>query len=302
MWFAYVLSAVPGALLALLAATGMVAESTAVALFAPSFIGLNLAHMAATWGHAYLDGPVAPVERILIPAVIVVSCLGLEAAGFGALLLLFQYWLSIHHAAMQNYGLLRSTQPGRGRRLEPRSGRRIDQAACVLLPLGALAYRARICRFYDGAVLPAPPPWLAPILMGAGALAIALFLRRERHLLSAALVAGVTLLWSGLLIGIAHPALPLYALASGHYVQQLYFVWKRGDFARGTAPLAYLVALTAAAGAVVLALLLLTLGARSLAGTASPIPPWVAAMIGVNLSHYWLEHRIWRASAAPSRA
>jgi hypothetical protein len=27
---------------------------------------------------------------------------------------------------------------------------------------------------------------------------------------------------------------------------------------------------------------------------ALDIPPWAAAMIGVNFEHYWLDHRIWR--------
>jgi hypothetical protein len=297
-WIAYLLGGLPGALLALLAATGAVSEKTALILFAPSFIILNLAHMSASWGHAYLDEPGwrgAPVERVLIPALLVISSLLLETAGFAALLLAAQYWASLHHATMQNYGILRSTERGRGRRM--------DQLACVLFPLGALAYRARaICASYDGAVVPAPPAWLAPLLMIAGIVAMADFIRRHRDPFALTLVIGTNLLWSGLLLGIAHRALPLYALASGHYVQQLYFVWKRRQFAPKISPLGYLAALTFAGGAVVSLLTLATLGARSWAGSSTAIPPWVAAMIGVNLSHYWLEHRIWRASAATSHA
>jgi hypothetical protein len=35
---------------------------------------------------------------------------------------------------------------------------------------------------------------------------------------------GTNLLWSALLVANPHPAMPLYALASGHYAQYLYFV------------------------------------------------------------------------------
>ena len=40
---------------------------------------------------------------------------------------------------------------------------------------------------------------------------------------------------------------------------------------------------------------------------ALDIAPWAAAMIGVNLEHYWLDHRIWRTrkhieSTVPARA
>src|SRR4051812_26360252 len=153
-WIVYVLGGIPGALLALSAATGLVSERTALMLFAPSFIGLNLAHMASAWSHAYAPGWRAfSVERLLIPLAIVLVCLGLEARGLGAFLLALQYWLSIHHAAMQNYGILRSTQDG--------CGRRIDQMACLLLPLGALAYRAHaITDRYDGVSVPRAPLWL----------------------------------------------------------------------------------------------------------------------------------------------
>ena len=29
--------------------------------------------------------------------------------------------------------------------------------------------------------------------------------------------------------------------------------------------------------------------------TALDLAPWAAAMLGVNLEHYWLDHRIWRS-------
>jgi hypothetical protein len=60
--------------------------------------------------------------------------------------------------------------------------------------------------------------------------------------------------------------------------------------------------LTGFGGAIVVLLTLLAMGARALAdaqgwrpANALPIAPWAAAMIGVNLTHYWLDHRIWRA-------
>src|SRR5262249_28277518 len=85
--------------------------------------------------------------------------------------------------------------------------------------------------------------------------------------------------------------LPLYALASGHYVQQLYFVYRHQ---KRTRPLPYLVAMTLLGGAVALVLTAGTVGVRALAGSERAIPPWVAAMIGINLWHYWIESRIWR--------
>lgn len=334
-WCAYVLAAVPGALLAVLHGIGVVSERTALLLFVPSFIGLNLAHMASAWGRAYLDDRgwrTAPVERVVIPAVLVVASLTLEAIGMVALLLAAQYWLSVHHGAMQNYGILRTTHRRAGRKLDE-GGLRLDQAACALLPLGALTYRARaVCQKYDGASLPVPPSWLVTLLVSAGVVALGAYLLRELAAarrgeavdpLGVVLVVTTNALWSGLIIGLSHPALPLYAIASGHYIQQLYFVWRfesrRGGFealpARARAlfappaRLGYLVGATATGGLVVLLLTLAAVAARAAAGAAGlrgaavlDVPPWVAAMIGVNLSHYWLEHRIWRFRGARGTA
>jgi hypothetical protein len=294
-FIAYLLGGIPGALLALAAATGLVSERAALLLFAPSFIGLNLAHMASAWSHAYAPGwRQFSVERALIPLTIVLFCLGLEALGFGALLLSLQYWLSIHHAAMQNYGILRSTQPERGRR--------IDQAACLLLPLGALAYRAHaVTDRYDGVIVPRTPIWLGIGLSIAGAIALIAFaIRQRKNLLGVAFIVTTNLIWCALLVGISHPALPLYALASGHYIHQLYFVHRHQ---KREGVVVWLGALLAVSGIVVVALTLATLGARALLHSSSEIPPWLAAMIGINLWHYWIESRIWRrASAAVSPA
>jgi hypothetical protein len=327
-WLAYVLGGLPGALLALLAATGIVSERAAMALFAPSFVGLNLAHMASAWGHAYLDAPGwrgARVERVVVPAALVLGALGVDAVGGGALLLAAQSWLSLHHAAMQNYGLLRATQRRRGRVLAA-SALRVDQAACLLPTLGALAHRARaVCSVYDGAALPAPPAALEVVLLGAGVVALAAFVAREATAaargepvdpLGVALVLSTSLLWPALLMGLRHPALPLYAIASGHYIQQIFFVWRRpatrawfgARWSRWTAPparLGYLAGLAAVGAAVVLLLTSATAVARALADAAgvrpaapTAAPTWLAAMIGVNLWHYWIEGRIWRGPSA----
>jgi hypothetical protein len=216
---------------------------------------------------------------------------------------------------MQNYGLLRDVQRRGGRA----AASPIDVAACVLLPVGALMWRARaVCGEYNDAPLAAPPASLAIATMAAGALAVALFLGRELlararghrvHAVGIALVIGTTLLWTALILGIAHPALPLYALASGHYVQYLWFVHRveRRDARRASG---WLVRLTLAGGLVTLALTFVVVGARLAAGAlgvrpgdALAIPPWAAAMIGVNLWHYWLDSRIWRRRpAAPASA
>lgn len=330
-WMAYVLSGVPGAVLALAYAAGWVSERTALLLFVPSFIGLNLAHMASAWGRAYLDEDgwrTDPVERIVLPALLVVGALALEAVGLAAALLALQYWLSIHHGGMQNYGILRHTDRSGGRGASPNT-LRLERAACTLLPLGALTHRARaVCQTYDGISLPVPPAWLATSLIAGGLVALIAFSLRHvwRALrgeptswLGVTLVVSTNLLWSGLIVSIEHPALPLYAIASGHYVQQLYFVWRfearRDGFEALGMPIrrlvappsraGYLIGMTLCGGAVVALLTGAAVAVRSLATAAElrpvlplEIPPWVAAMIGVNLSHYWLEHRIWRRRPA----
>lgn len=326
-WIAYVLAIVPGALLALIGASGLVSETVVLALFALSYIGLNLAHMAATWTRVYLDPPSfrrAPVERVVVPALLIVGAMSVEAAGGAAALIGAQYFLSIHHALMENYGLVRLTQARAGRR--PSEGLcRVTQAACFLLPFAALIHRARvIATEFRGFPLAAAPAWLAPLMAALGAAAlvthVAIELRARSRgepvaLLGVAVVVTTNLLWSWLLVSIHDPVLPLYAIASAHYVQHLHFVWRfeHRPGALGALPaklrervapprrLPYLAAL-GALGAVVLVLLTgATLGARWVAealslrrGGPSILPPWTAAMIGINFSHYWLDHRIWR--------
>jgi hypothetical protein len=155
----------------------------------------------------------------------------------------------------------------------------------------------------------------AAALLGFLALELRAFVRGEPVApLGVAIVVITDLLWSALLVGIAHPLLPLYALASGHYVQHLYFVWRfeHREGALGIVPagireriaprrpLFYLAALGALGAFVVLGLTFLTVGARAALGAIGlgpagyALPPWTAAMIGVNLSHYWLDHRVWR--------
>jgi hypothetical protein len=170
--------------------------------------------------------------------------------------------------------------------------------------------------------MPVPPAWLSTLLLAAGAAALVAFVVRELvafargepvEPLGVALVVSTNLVWSGLLLWLSHPALPLYAIALGHYVQQLAFVWRvpatheqlaRLRPGRRLTALWWVLGLTVVAGAVVAALTLVTVGARGLAlaltlraPAALVVPPWVAAMVGVNLSHYWLEHRIWRRPA-----
>jgi hypothetical protein len=316
-WICYVLGTLPGAALALIAAAGLLPERAAVGLFALSFIGLNLMHNAATWSRAYLDADglaSAPIERIVIPALLVTSALVAEALGGAALLLGAQYYLSIHHAAMQNYGILRHTQRRAGRAL----GARLDQAACLLLPIGALLYRASaVTDRYNEATLASPPLWLATAVLVAGAAALLAFVVREAiqrargqgaPLVGVVFAAVTTLLWSWLILSLSHPALPLYALASGHYVQYLYFVACMERRPASAAP-GWLLRLLVAGGAIVLVITAGAAAARAIASAAGArppgslaIPPWAAAMIGVNLAHYWLDSRIWRRRASRGAA
>ncbi len=334
-WLCHVGSAIPGASLALATHAGFIPEHIAVVLFSLSFVGLNLAHMAATWSRVYLDPQTikqALIERAWLPALLVVLAIGGESLGYGAALLGVQYYLSLHHAMMQNYGLSRMVQRRSGRTLSPIS-LRIDQAACFLLPFGALLYRARsVCRTYSTATLLAPPLWLVIPITIAGSIALIAHVGREIlayrrgepvEPLGPAILVSQVLLWSGLPLVIDHPAIPLYALASGHYVQYLYFVWtfEKSRPGLGLVPnvirqriappakFGYLVALTGFGGFVVVLLTLLTIGVRTVAdanglrpATALPIAPWAAAMIGVNLAHYWLDHRIWRFRPGNSNA
>lgn len=320
----FVWSSVPGAALAT-AATVVVPERAALALFAVSFVGLNLMHMGATWTRVYVrpSWRAHPVERLAVPLSLAAFALLYEAIGGGALLLALQYVLSFHHALMQNYGIVRASQRRTGRSLDPR----LDLAACLLLPGAALLYRAgAVCDQYAGAPLPSVPAALVRTMGGAGLVALAAFAWREWRArrcgenvdpIGIGILLGTNLLWSALLVGISHPATPLYALASGHYIQYLYFVWHAEAREPATASTAtlrvrlqnglhssrlrYIVLLLAMGGAVTLLLTFASIGLRSAAtwmalrpDDALDIPPWAAAMIGVNLEHYWLDHRIWR--------
>ena len=170
------------------------------------------------------------------------------------------------------------------------------------------------------------PTALVQTMAVAGALALAAFAvrewrshRRGEHVdpIGVGILFGTNLLWSALLVGNPHPAMPLYALASGHYVQYIYFVWHaearepqaassagvrvRLQAALRSSRVHYVVLLLAMGGAVTVLLTLVSAGLRTVATwtmlrpeTALAIPAWAAAMIGVNLEHYWLDHRIWR--------
>jgi hypothetical protein len=325
-WFAFVWSSVPGVALAAAAATGAVSEAVALGCFAISFVGLNLMHFGATWLRVYVrpGWRVHPLERLAIPVTLATFAIFFEAVGGGALLLTAQYFLSFHHALMQNYGLLRVSHRRTGRRIDVR----LDLAACLLLPGAALLYRAStICDRYSGALLPAlPMPFLE--LMGMlGVLALAAVAGREWRSyrrsepvepLTLGILFGTNLMWSAVLIGSPHPAIPIYAYASGHYAQYLFFVWQ---VERRDAPLtaempvrrrvltqlrssrpSYLLMLLLLGGSVALLLTFASVGARAAAewlsirpDDALAIPPWAAAIIGVNLEHYWLDSRIWRS-------
>jgi hypothetical protein len=173
---------------------------------------------------------------------------------------------------------------------------------------------------------------LVTALAIAGALALGTFIWREwrAHFageevdpIGAGILCGTNLLWSALLIADPHPAMPLYALASGHYAQYLYFVWhaERRDpempapaaslrtralgFSRSSR-LHYLFAMLVLGGGVALLLTFASTGLRALAISsgwrpdgALELAPWAAAMIGINLEHYWLDHRIWRNRQQP---
>jgi len=332
-WVAFVWSSVPGAALAVAYAAGAIPEAVAMALFALSFVGLNLMHMGATWARVYVHPSwrQRPLERLAVPVGLAAFALCYEAIGGGAFLLAAQYFLSFHHAIMQNYGLLRRSQRRSRREVDPR----LDMAACLLLPGAALLYRAAaVSDRYSGALLPSFPPALIRILAVAGIAALVGFAWREWQAhrngervdpIGPGIVFGPNLVWSAMLVGIPHPAAPLYALASGHYVQYLYFVWhvQETDPAESTSPqlggrmrmalrtsrLRYLAGLLAMGGAVTLLLTFAASGLRAAAGAmmlrpdgALDIAPWAAAMIGVNFEHYWLDHRIWRTPRPASAA
>jgi hypothetical protein len=325
-WAAFVWSSVPGAVLATAAARGVVSEPLALGLFAISFVGLNLMHMGATWARVYVRPAwrAHPMERLAVPIGLAAFALVFEAIGGGALLLTAQYFLSFHHALMQNYGLLRASQRRTNRSVDPR----LDLAACLLLPGAALLYRAgMVCDRYSGALLPSVPLPLVAAMAATGVVALAAFAwrewrshRRGEHVdpIASGLLLGTNLVWSALLVGNPHPAMPLYAFASAHYVQYLYFVRhvEAREPANAATPvtarlqvmlrssrLGYLMVLLGMAGTVALLLTFISVGLRAAAVSmqwrpegALDLAPWAAAMIGVNLEHYWLDRRIWRTS------
>lgn len=329
-WLVQVLGSAPGALLVLAAAAGALPERVALLAFVPSFVALNLVHMAAAWSRAYLGAGVPPsrrVELVAVPVALGLAALGAEALGGAVLLLGAQYYLSIHHAVMQNYGLLRASQRERGRVVLPRAAR-LDLLACTLPALAALLERARRVHSYNGASLASPPAALPAAVAAAAVVAlVALAVREARAArrgealdpVGLGLVYGTGLLWSALLLGGSHPALPIYALASGHYVQHLWFV-RRAE-RRSPAPLAalperwrrlvgpesalgYYAFLGALGAGVTVLVSLAALGLRAWASAAGlrsadalDLPPWGAAMLAINLHHYALEHRLWRTPA-----
>jgi hypothetical protein len=332
-WIAFVWSTLPGLLLAAAAAAGVVSESIALALFAISFVGLNLMHMGATWARVYVrpGWRPHPVERLIVPVALATFALSFEAVGGGALLLGLQYFLSFHHALMQNYGLVRASQRRAGRAVDAR----LDLAACLLLPGAALLYRANVVGEYAGAALPTVPALVVQAMAVAGVTALVAFARREWRSrrrgepvdpIATGLLFGTNLMWSAMLVADPHPAIPLYALAAGHYAQYIYFV--RGVELRDrpamspnplrarllsalrASPMQFLLTLLVIAGGVTLVLTFASVGLRSAALAAGlrpdgalAVPAWAAAMIGINLDHYWLDRRIWRTrSAQPAEA
>ena len=330
-WIFYVVCALPGALLAFVAWQGLVSERTATAAFAVSFIGLNVAHLAATCTHVYLDADGwrgALLERTAIPLGLVLLALAVDAAGGWVLLLNAQLYLSIHHAEMQNYGIARASQRRSGRAVGGRM-LRLDQAACLLGPLAAWMWRCRdICDHYRGAPMYAPPPWLIVAVGAAGVAALVTYAGREAAAwirgervdpVGPAMVIGINALWTALLLTIPHPLYALYAIASAHYVQYLYFVWNYQSRRPGLslvpdslrvriappAQMGYLVSLIGIGLAVIGGVTLATMAMRQATvavttrqADAFPLPAWSTAIIAVNFAHYWLDSRIWRSGSA----
>jgi len=330
-WFFYVACGLPGALLAIVAWQGLVSEQTATAAFAVSFIALNVAHLAATYTHVYLDADGwrgTLLERAAVPVGLVLLALLVDAAGGWVLLLNAQLYLSIHHAEMQNYGIARASQRRSGRTIGARM-LRLDQAACLLGPLAAWMWRCKdICDHYRGAPMFAPPSWFIAAVGAAGAVALVAYAAREtaawargEHVdpVGPAMVIGINVLWTGLLLTIPHPLYASYAIASAHYVQYLYCVWKYESRHPGLslvpdrlrvriappARVGYLASQIATGLVIVGVVTLATMAIRqaTVATAASqtdafPLPAWSTAIIAVNFAHYWLDSRIWRSASA----
>ncbi|UJR84385.1 hypothetical protein [Sandaracinus amylolyticus] len=325
------LGTLPGALVALLAHCGWLDEQVALALFVPSFVGLNAMHMAATWSRVYLAPGFAaerPIERVAVPFALGAFALTYEALGGAVVLFGVQYYLSLHHGAMQNYGMLRASRRARGIEVGA-LGARLDQAACLLPLIAALTYRAReVCAEYDAAPIAVPPAELVVALTAAAALAVAAFVARDAadlvrgapvDALGTAVVLVLTGTWVALLVAVEHPAIPFFALASGHYVQYLWAVGRaerarphalgliperlRAHVHPGRSRLGHLVFLATLGALGISATTLIVLALRATASAlalrpdgAMPLAPWGAAMLAVNVHHYWLDHRIWRSA------
>jgi hypothetical protein len=292
-----------------------VPESIALGLFAISFVGLNLMHMGATWTRVYVrpGWRINPRERLLVPAGLAAFALCFEAIGGGALLLALQYFLSFHHALMQNYGLARASQR--------RSGRDVTRASISLharcrarhccteqAPYAgstrALGSRFRCRRSADrrrrvlARSARSPGEWRA---YRAGPPST-----RSRWSFAARTRCGPPSSWE-----IQIPPSLLYALASGHYAQYIYCP-RRGDaldghwrrtragvrasmhrpsrhqnIARSSCRRSRCCSRSPprACGR--------RRCRRACARRCAAITP-AAAMIGVNYEHYWLDRRIWR--------
>ena len=331
--FALILGILPGAGIATLVAIGALDPNLALLLFIPSYAILNLMHMAATWTRVYLAPGYAnarPFERWAIPIGLAGLSLVGEAMGGAIWLFALQYYLSIHHGAMQNYGIVRASQRARGRTLSA-AALRLDQAACLLPLMAALTYRVRaVSAIYDTAPMPHPPDALVWALAAAAAVAVVALVLRETlavarkeavDLLGVGVTLGVTGTWVGLIVLIEHPAIPFFAIASGHYVQYLWIATRTERGRAGSlralpdriaawvspaqSSARYLLFL-AAFGALGLGVVsVFALVARTLAeqlelrpANAFALAPWGAAMLAVNLHHYWLDHRVWRSAPA----
>ena len=227
-------SSLPGAALAVAAATGVVSESVALSLFAVSFVGLNLMHMGATWARVYVPGMASsPVERLWIP--IAPGRLRRELRVHrrrGAL---------ARHRSTSSASITRSCRTtGSTGRLSAAVAARSTHVSTGGVPSAARRgaavsrrhgaataiparcchrRRSRGCRGHGGGRCAGAGGVCLARMAGAPARRAG---RSDRH----RLLFGTNLTWSALLVFIPHPAIPLFALASGHYIQYLYFVWR----------------------------------------------------------------------------
>ena len=310
------------------AATVVIPERVALALFAVSFVGLNLMHMAATWARVYVrpswrshrsnawryrsrwrasrwpDKP-SEVERCCSPSSTSELPPRLDAE------LRAGSRLPAANRPLRRTRLDLAALPACCPARRCSIGGRRMRSVCR----SAAAVGANVARADD----------VGRRRIGVGGVRLARVALASPRRTSIRSGIGILLgheFGSGpaLLVGNPHPAMPLYALASGRCAQYLYFVWhaearetsdglvhrsgcvcNTGCARRGTAvhraPLG-----DGRRGDVAphVRVCRIALG-RSTSMTLRPenaldIPPWAAAMIGVNLEHYWLDHRIWRTS------